>query len=102
MLLCLLLLGISIGALELYASTGNAMQLVVGGLLGIVTTLCSVVGFIPIAGVYLYQVLVDTMFKNLGVSMPILYCYGMILSIIWTAIAIIAVIHVILIVTDKL
>ena len=101
-ILCLVLLGASIGALELYASTGDVAQLAVGGLLGIVTTFCSLVGFIPVFGVCLYQAITSELFEHLRVSLPILYYYGMALSVICTIVAVILIICVILIATDRL
>ena len=101
-IIILYLIGACIGALEMYCNTGDVMQLVIGALIGIVVTFCSILGLIPVFGVYLYQIITNGLFRYFNVPLVILYCYGLILSVLYTIIAVVAIIVIILIITDKL
>ena len=89
-------IAVAIGGLSAWIIFGTMESILLGCLMGVIVSLASYSGFIPIGGVFIYHLLVNILFTWTGMQLPLLYLYGLIWSIIYTVIAIIVLIAIVL------
>ena len=79
-------LAVAIGGLSGWIATQTGEGLIVGCLCGIVIATATYVGLVPILGVFIYSWIAGALFTWVGMDFSILFWYGMIWAIIYTAI----------------
>lgn len=80
-------IAIIIGAICGWLATNTVEGLAIGVLCGIIISLATYLGLIPILGVVLYDIVVRALFTWAGMDIPILYWFGLIFAAIFTAFA---------------
>lgn len=81
-------LSVVIGGLSGWVVMGSMEGMLVGVMMGVVVSITSYFGLIPIAGPFIYTFLVRAMFTWAEVELPLLFLYGLIWAIIYTALTI--------------
>ena len=94
-------IAIIIGCLCGYLSLGNIEGIFIGGIIGVIISLVTYVGIIPILGVYLYILISSAIFELVPeIDFTFLYVYGLIISILYTVIGIILLFAFIIMIRD--
>lgn len=81
-------IAVVIGGLSGWVSIGSLEGILVGAMMGVVVSITSYFGLIPVAGPFIYTFIVRAMFDWAGLELPILFFYGFVWSIIYTALAV--------------
>jgi len=82
--------------------THDPITTLIGGGLGFIVTITSIVGIVPIVGPYLYQIIVKGIYQILDLQLTLVYWFGFILSCLFTLGSIITLILLILDRLDKI
>lgn len=77
-----------IGGLSGWVAMESMEGMLIGVMMGVVVSITSYFGLIPIAGPFIYTFIVRAMFDWAGVELPILFFYGLVFSILYTALAV--------------
>lgn len=85
-------ISIAVGALAGWAATNTANGLAVGAFCGIIISVVTYVGILPGIGLILYDWMAKALFNWLEMDLPILYWFGFIITVIYTAIIVFLVI----------
>ena len=80
-------IAVAIGGLSAWLVLETTESIILGALMGIVVSLASYLGFIPIGGILIYHLVVNMLFTWMNLSLPLLYLYGLIWAIIYTIIS---------------
>ena len=81
-------IAVVIGGLSGWVSMGSMEGMLVGVMMGVVVSVTSYFGLIPIAGPFIYTFIVRAMFIWADVELPFLFLYGLIWSVIYTALTV--------------
>lgn len=81
-------IAVVIGGLSGWVAMGSMEGMLIGAMMGVVVSVTSYFGLIPVAGPFIYTFIVRTMFDWAGMELPILFFYGLVWSIIYTALAV--------------
>lgn len=79
-------IAVAIGGISGWLAEPSMEGIVIGCLMGIIVSAITYFGMVPVVGMFIYHIFVSLAFGWMGMSFPVLYWYGMVISIIFTCI----------------